>query len=434
MTPTSRLLKLSAALVALALVVAVWPGLGLLWKLCGALLLAVVLMDAYLGWRRPPLRLRREIRGGLPLGVWSQVSLRLENPRSTGLALRLHDFFPQNFESEQLPLVLWLPARREARLSYRLKPQRRGDALFPGADLVIDSPLGLWRRKHFFECRDRVKVFPNFREIAHYALLATDNRLSRMGVKRRLRQGDGGEFHQLREYRSGDSLRRIDWKASSRRHKLISKEYQDERDQQIVFLLDCGRRMRHEEGGRVHLDEALNAMLLLSYVAVRQGDAVGFLAFGGQRRWLPPRKTGDPVRELLYRTYDIESSPAAADYLAAARELMPLQSRRSLVVLLTNTRDEDHDELLAAVRLLRSRHLTVVADLREQLLDEVIEQPVRDFDAALRFHGVADYLESRRRNHELLRHHGALTLDLLAAELPVALVNRYLEIKASGGL
>jgi uncharacterized protein (DUF58 family) len=362
------------------------------------------------------------------------VTLRLENPRSTGLVLRLHDHYPEGFECEEMPLRLWLPARQEARASYRLRPLRRGNALFPGTDLVIASPLGLWDRKHFFACRDEVKVFPNFREIAHYALLATDNRLSRMGVKRRLRQGDGGEFHQLREFRSGDSLRRIDWKASSRRHKLISKEYQDERDQQIVFLLDCGRRMRHEERGRAHLDEALNAMLLLAYVAVRQGDAVGFLAFGGERRWFPPRKGGDPVRELLQRTYDIESSPAAADYLAAARELMPLQRRRSLVVLLTNTRDEDHDELLSAVRLLRSRHLLVVADLREQLLDEVLQRPVRDFDGALRFHGVADYLESRRRNHELLRHHGALTLDLLAAELPVALVNRYLEIKSAGVL
>ena len=434
MTPTPRLLWLSAALAVVALGAAFWPWMVLTWKLCGALLLAVAGLDAVLGWRRPPLRLQREVRGGLPLGAWSQVILRLENPRSTGLVLRLHDHYPEGFECTEMPLRLRLPGQRVARLPYRLRPLRRGDALFPGADLVVASPLGLWERKHFFACQDQVKVFPNFREIAHYALLATDNRLSRMGVKRRLRQGDGGEFHQLREFRSGDSLRRIDWKASSRRHKLISKEYQDERDQQIVFLLDCGRRMRHAERGRVHLDEALNAMLLLSYVAVRQGDAVGFLAFGGERRWFPPRKSGNPVRELLYRTYDIESSAAAADYLAAARELMPLQRRRSLVVLLTNTRDEDHDELLAAVRLLRSRHLTVVADLREQLLDEVLRRPVRDFDGALRFHGVADYLESRRRNHELLRHHGALTLDLLAAELPVALVNRYLEIKSAGGL
>ena len=100
--------------------------------------------------------------------------------------------------------------------------------------------------------------------------------------------------------------------------------------------------MRHIEQNNAHLDQALNAMLLLSHVASLQGDAVGFLAFGGTNRWFPPQKGGNLVRRLLARTYDLESSTDAADYLSAARELLPRQQRRALIIVMTNTRDEDH--------------------------------------------------------------------------------------------
>jgi uncharacterized protein (DUF58 family) len=433
-TPTTHLLILWGALAALALAVQLAPLPALLWPGAAALACALALADFLLGRRPPELGFSRELRHSLPVGVWSPVGLRLENPGGRTLELMVHDHHPAVFDAESLPARLRLPAGRAARLHYRVRPQRRGDAEFAGVELSIRSPLGLWCCRRFLPRPERVKVFPNFREISHYALLATDNHLSRMGVRRRQRRGEGNDFRQLREYRAGDAIRQIDWKATSRSQKLISKEYQDERDQQVLFLLDCGRRMRHEEEGRAHLDQVLNAMLLLAYVAARQGDAVGFMAFGGQRRWYPPRKQGDVVRELLEQLYDLQSTSEAADYLMAAKELLPRQRRRALVILLTNSRDEDGEELRQAVQLLAARHLVVLADLRETLLDEALRQRVRDLDGALRFHAVNEYLAERARSHDLLRHHGALTLDLTAPQLPTALVNQYLGIKASGRL
>ncbi len=434
MIPARNLLFFFFLLAILALPTAYLSWLEMWWKPLASLALGGMVLDFILGWRRFDVGLAREIRRNFPVGVWSDVTLKIDNPGTRTLRLRIHDHHPPDYGVEGMPREIILPAARSARVTYRVRPPRRGDGFFTGADLVVTSPMGLWRKKAFTRLEDRVKVFPNFREISHYVLLATDHRLSQIGVRRRQRRGEGNDFHQLREYRAGDSLRQIDWKATSRLRKLISKEYQDERDQQVVFLIDCGRRMRHAEEGRVHLDQVLNAMLLLAYVASRQGDAVGFMAFGGERRWYPPRKSGDAVRQLLSQTYDLESSTEAADYLVAARELMPLQRRRALVVILTNTRDEDHEELVRAVRLLRSRHLVVVADLREEILDETLGRTVRDFDGALRFHAVNEYLDSRHRNHETLQHHGAITLDLLAPQLAVALINQYQTIKASGRL
>ena len=147
-----------------------------------------------------------------------------------------------------------------------------------------------------------------------------------MGIRKLTKRGEGKEFHQLREYRKGDELQKIDWKATSRYRRLISKEYQDERDQQVVFVLDCGRRMRHMENGKSQLDQTLNSILLLAYVAARQGDGVGLYSFGGTEKWLPPRKQENSVRSLMLGMYDIESSTNASDYLRAAQDLLKLQN------------------------------------------------------------------------------------------------------------
>jgi len=434
MTPTGRSLALTALLALLLLLSHFLPWLESARLPFAAVLFLALSYDFLHAWYEAPPELRRKLRSSIPVGVWSNVTLSIQNPGTRDLPVRVHDHHPGDFEVEGMPAEQTAPAERRLELTYAIRPPRRGNAVFPGTDIVIRSPLGLWRRKHFIAHHDTSRVLPNFRAISHYALLATDNRLSQIGVKRKQRRGEGNDFYQLREYRAGDTLRQIDWKATSRYRKLIAKEYQDERDQQILFMLDCGRRMRHAEEEGAHLDQALNAMLLLSYVAANQGDAVGFLTFGGISRWQPPSKSGSVIQKLLGSTYDIEATTEAADYLEAARQLMPLQRRRALIVIITNTRDEDSDDLVAAIRLLSQRHLVVLADLREDILDRAQHQTVHDFRSALRFHGVQDYLEKRSRNHEQLRYHGALTLDLLAQQLPVALVNEYQMIKASGRL
>jgi uncharacterized protein (DUF58 family) len=428
-------LIIALSLLMLPGLLAVWfPFWSLVWKLFTPLMLLLALLDLLRLRRLPTPELLRHVRTSIPVGVWTIVELGVRNRTEVPLDVVVHDHHPQDFEVEQQPQSLVIPPQRQTNLFYRLMPKRRGDGRFKGSDLVILSPLGLWRQKRFVDHLTQVRVFPNFREIARYALLASDNHLSQMGVRRRQRRGEGSDFHQLREYRTGDSLRQIDWKASSRYRRLISKEYQDERDQQLVFMLDCGRHMRHEDSRGAHLDQALNAMLLLSYVAERQGDAVGFLSFGGDERWQPPMKGGNLVRRLLDRTYDIESTLQASDYLGAAHKLMPLQRRRALVVILTNSRNEEREDLHKAVSLLLRRHLVVIADLHEAFLDSVVQTPVVNLESALRFQAVMDYLDERKQGHERLTHRGAMIIDCRPQQLPVTLVNTYLDVKGSGCL
>jgi uncharacterized protein (DUF58 family) len=275
-------------------------------------------------------------------------------------------------------------------------------------------------------------VYPNFRAVSRYSLLAAANRAGELGVRRRPRRGEGLEFHQLREYRQGDSLRQIDWKATARLRRAVSREYEEERDQQIVFLLDCGRKMHARDGALSHFDHALDAVLLLAHVALRQGDAVGLLAFSGAPRWLAPRKGAKQLDRVLNAVYDLESGTRASDYIEAAQQLASRLAKRALVVVVSNLRDEDHEELLLAARLLGRRHLVFVASMKERALSRALETRVKDLDSALTISATHQYLQARRHAHERLRKNGILALDAEPQQLAVALVNGYLDVKASG--
>ena len=430
--PRRRLLILGGLWTCIGLAAAWLPQAATLWKAAGIGLGAVALADLLWLLKLPRPQFERRIGHTLPLGVWSRARLIFENPGDRPLGFEVHDLHPPELEIRGLPVTMRLGSRARAELEYLLRPPRRGDLEFAGCHLRLASPMGLWDQRHTLPLPTQIRVFPNFSEISHYTLFAGNDRLSQLGVRRLQRRGLGAEFHQLRDYRRGDSLRQIDWKATSRVRKLISREYQDERDQRLLFLLDCGRRMRHADENRGHLDEALNALLLLAYVAVRQGDAVGLMTFGGPERWLAPRKDPGTVNRLLNAVYDLQPTLEAADPLTASRELMQTQTRRAMVVIVTNSRDEDQQELAAAIRFLRRRHLVVIADLRESALDRALSAPITDRESALRFHAVQGYLEERRQHHERLGHLGAYVLDLLPRQLPTALVNQYFAIKRAG--
>jgi uncharacterized protein (DUF58 family) len=429
--PTRLLLVIAGAWALLGLLSAFFPDWRSLWLPAGIVMAVAATVDALAARKPPAVRVERQLSHNLPVDSWSTVRLIVRNVGRVSYQLAFYDLHPATFDTRQLPLSVQLRPQQFVQLQYRVLPTQRGDAEFSGTDVQVVSRLKLWQRRKPYANPQSVKVYPNFSAVAKYALLATDNQLSLLGIRQRQRRGQGLEFHQLREYREGDTMRQIDWKATSRYRKLISREYQDERDQQIVFLIDCGRRMRAQDKGINHFDQCLNAMLLLSYVALRQGDAVSFMAFGGQYRRFSSHKGINHINAILNQTYDLQTTLEVSDYTTAARELLGFQRKRSLVVVLTNARDEDQDNLLKATQLLIPRHLVLIANLREAILNEVINEPVDSFDEAIRYASVVDYLSQRSQNHTLLSRSGAIALDVTAAELPIAVVNRYLDIKQS---
>jgi uncharacterized protein (DUF58 family) len=406
--------------------------LSINWGLLLALL-ALAILDAVRLKRLPSPRVQRHMPGSLALGRWGEVRLEVEHDLAQPLSIQLFDHVPGGLSFENLPLPVELQPGQCSHIGYRLRPLKRGHFTFAHCEIRLPSPLGLWLDKRILNLSHHTRVYPDFAHLYGGQLLAVDNWLSQLGVRQRQRRGLGLEFHQLREFREGDSLRQIDWKATARQRTPIAREYQDERDQQIMFLLDCGRRMRSQDGELSHFDHALNACLLLSYVALRQGDAVGLCTFAGDKaRYLAPIKGTDQLNVLLNTVYYLASTQRPADYPAAINQLLARQKRRALVVLVTNLRDEDDEELLTAVKRLGRQHRVLVVSLREEVLDHLRQAPVQTLPEALTYCGTVDYLNARAELHEQLRAHGVPVLDARPNELGAALVTRYLSWKRAG--
>ena len=431
-----------------------WPrpsrwmvGAGVLWSLVGVAVVVGLLPERWWGWiggalaglalvdlllllRIATPEASRELADTLAIGMPRPVRLTLEPWQRA--RVDVHDLHPSGWEAQGLPRRLRLRPGIASSIEYTLRPLERGDARFDGVQLRLHSPLRLWTQSRVAGAAHMVRVFPNFAPLTRFALLSAEQATTLIGAHVRRRRGEGTDFKQLREYRRGDSLRQVDWKATSRARKLISREYQEERNQQVLLALDSGRRMLARDGSLGHFDQALDAALVVAWLALHKGDAVGLHVSGGEHRWVPPLHGTAAIETLLRASYALQPQARATDYLAAAAEMTRLQRRRALVLWVTNVRDEDSDELLAAVQMLRRRHLVVVASLREQALDTVLDEVPASLGDALKVGAAARYLDDRQAAHEALRRHHVTVLDVTSAELPAALVQHYLAIKRAG--
>lgn len=434
MIPALRSVWLLLALFILAVVLAFLPDYAAEWQVFVYLFVGIMLADALSIQGKRYIKIERDVMHALSLGAWSNVELTLHNRYRYPVKLEIFDHVPQQLEYEGLPITISIPARNWAKVNYRVKPIVRGPTEFNKVQFRVFSVLGLWKKNVIQPLVSEIRNYPNFSSVMKYTLLATDQRLNQMGILKKRRRGEGLDFHQLREYRDGDSLRQIDWKATARTHKLISRDYQEERDQQIIFLVDCGRRMLAQDDQLSHFDHTLNAILLLSHVALRQGDAVGLMTFSGDERWIPPRKSVANVNSILNSIYDLQPSLLSPDYSRAAMELMKRQKRRALIVLITNLRDEDTDELLPALQIMRKRHLVLLASMQESAINTLLNTDVHGFESALNHASAQHYLGYRRDAHQKIDGAGVLYLDVMPQELPINIVNRYLDVKSSGQL
>jgi uncharacterized protein (DUF58 family) len=461
--PTRRLLGVLACVLVLSIatsfVTIIYEAAWQVWASINGLLLAVAIADAMVTWRRchevGAVEIERRVPHTLPVGIATQVTLKVVNRSARQVSLLVADLHPVQSTAEAMPVQVVIPSGRFVVLQYQLTASVRGDLQFAGTAIRRDSPLGLWQMTMRLPNAEAVRAYPNYAAVTRYALLAVDHRLSQIGVLKRRRRGAGMDFHQLRDYRDGDSPRAIDWKATSRRVRLISREYQDERDQQVLFLLDCSRRMNAKDDVLSHFDHTLNAILLMTFVAIRQGDAAGLMTFGGEtgvaERFLAPKKSAETMSRFLNALYPLQPSLKTPDYYQAALDVGRRLNKRALIVVISNLRDEDEDGLDVALAQLKRRHLVLFANLKEKVIEDALHRPRQQAagvglrasastgaersDVALLDHAAAlRYAAEREAVLAKMRARGVRVLDVLPEQLPIALVNRYLDLKQSGVL
>jgi uncharacterized protein (DUF58 family) len=276
-----------------------------------------------------------------------------------------------------------------------------------------------------------VKVYPNLSEAAQFSLMARKGRLQQVGIRQARLQGAGREFESLRDYMPDDELRRIDWKATARRGKLVSRQYEVERSQTVLLALDVGRTMLAEIDGVPKLDYALHAALLLAYVASLTEDRIGLLVFSDTvHTYLPPKRGRSQVYAILDAVYNAKATLAEPDYRAAFAYLHARWRRRSLLVCFTDLWDPDSSrQTISELVSQQPRHLTAAVTLLDTRVLRLAEQ---EADTAPHIYEKAvamQVLEDRKRANATLSQRGVLVVDSRADKLSAELVNRYLEIK-----
>ena len=441
--PTLAAVGAGAACLLVALILGVPVTLAAWAATVGLLLLTLAFIADYRltrhAWTRAAPNMTRTLPAALAVGVRRDVVLHIDGLGTHSWQVAIYDHSDPSLRTEGLPTTLQVGAGKRVSYTYQVTPTRRGEVSFAPADVRVRSRFGLCELLEKLGDAGARRVYPDFAQVARYAWLAGDRRLAEIGIKTFQRRGAGTDFKQLAEYRVGDPVRWIDWKATLRFGKPIVREFQDARDQCVMLLVDCGRRMRADDRqsglGNTHFDQVLNAVMLLSYVALKQGDEVGAMTFGtppDAAKSFPPRKGMQALNLLMGELYAVQPTPTHSDYIAAARNFLARHNKRSLVVIITNFRDEDSTELGSALRLLRTRHLVLLASLREGIARELASQPLTSTEAAVEIASAHLFEQSRRDAFNRLAAHDALMVDAEPERLGVELVNRYQAAKGAG--
>ena len=398
------------------------------------LLALLLVVDIALLWTRRGITASRHCSSRFSNGDENPVSLQVENNYPFAVKLNIIDEIPHIFQRRDVNFSLRLKARENGTVDYTLRPTKRGVYGFGHIRAFASSPIGLVQRRFTCDEPTDVAVYPSYLMLNQYEFLAISNNLTEMGIKRIRRVGNNTEFEQIKSYVQGDDYRHINWKASARTHNLMVNVYTDERSQQIINVIDKGRIMQQAFAGMTILDYAINASLVLSYVALHRDDKAGVITFDDKfSDFVKPDRGPAQMNDILECLYHQTTDFAESDYSTLVVNTNHLVGRRSLLILYTNFFDYNGMlRQLPYLRQLNSRHrLLVVFFIDEERRDFINQQP----------HSIRDYYEhsiAAKIDHEqtliinTLRQFGINSLLTSPQNLSVNVINRYLEMKSRG--
>jgi uncharacterized protein (DUF58 family) len=429
MALTGRAALLAVLGVAVVALVPSWTGV----LLVAAVVAASIGVDLVLAGNVRSLTFEREGQAAVRLGEPVEVTLTIHNP---GRRLRgvLRDAWPPGAGPVADRHPVDVPAGGHRTVVTRLVPSRRGDRPADRVTVRAVGPLGLAARQGAHRVPWTVRVLPPFPSRRH--LPARLERLRELDGRRAVMvRGAGTEFDSLREYVAGDDVRSIDWRASARASEVMVRTWRPERDRHVLVVLDTGRTSAGRVGDAPRLDAAMDAALLLAALAARAGDRVDLVAYDRRVR---AAVSGAGAAELLSAMVNamapLEPELVESDAGGMVAEVLRRGRRRSLVVLMTGLEPAALESgLVPVLPSLTSRHRVLLAAVSDPRVAE-LARGRGDAEAVYAAAAAERALAERRRMTALLARRGVEVVDAVPEELPPALADRYLALKAAGRL
>ena len=412
--------------------------------LLAALVVFVVVEGRIFLWPRATRRegaveVRRQMPRTLDLGEPAEIVLSVRNRLGLPVVVRLVENLPESLATagpfeDVFPAVVRVPPLGAVDLRYGVVPGERGRVEVPAPWLRCGIAGGLARFRTRPDCTHVSRVVPSLANVVRYDTLRRSHNLSAIGIHAGRGFLRGREFDRLRDYHVDDDYRDVDWKATARRDRPITRVYRPERSQDVIVAVDASRVMTARAGGLSKLDEAVNAALVLAHVVTAGGDRFGLAVFDAAlRAWMAPRSGAATVSAALDLLYDISPSPFDASFAPACTAIATRQTRRALVVFLTDLPDRvAGEDLVRCLPLLRHRHLVACFTTADRAVEALATKPPAGRRDLARTLAAAELLEEKRRARRRASDAGAYCAELPPGELAASAVNRYLDAKSRG--
>lgn len=399
--------------------------------------IAALVVDAFLVIGPKDLDVEREpppafsVNRTLPIRYgWHQ-----RGRRPVSLAVR--ERLPEPLGGAETPTrQLTIPAAGTVEEVLQVTPLRRGRDQGGPISVRARGPLGLAWRQFRRELPWTAVVYPSLELLGTRTLPSQLARRRQAGQRNVRRLGEGRIFETLREWVPGDDTRAIDWKATARRGKQMVRQYEDERRQQVMLVIDAGRLMTAEAGGAPRLEAAITAALKLAYAIVEHDDDVGLMVFADTvQRFLAPARGRRALRGVLEGLASAEGRLVESDYPAALGYLAVRNRKRALTVIFTDVIDRTaSDAFVARVGSLRPRHLPLAVTLRDPALEALGSHRPGTSEAAYERAAAEELLLAREAALLDMRRRGVLVLDVPPASAAEAVVEQYTALKRRGAL
>jgi uncharacterized protein (DUF58 family) len=428
--PDVVLVRLVAAWAAIGAAVVVWPSLLAGWCVGLAGLAVLAVADLVALARTPSLVAVRMLPDRALAGRPAEIAVEITNPGPHAVVAEVIDELPASIAAvEPRHPDVRVAGRSHVIMREGVVPSERGDVRLGPVIVLERSPGRLWRRRRITGADGVLRVYPDATRYLHGEALQPRRVLARLGVRPARDRGTGMEFESLRDYVIGDDVRRIDWAATARRGRPVTRLYQHERNRTVLIALDASRLMASMVDGRTKLDHAVDAALALAYGAMAAGDRVGMLVFDDDVRAIlepPPSRHLGPFVELLRA---VKPRLVEADFGALARHLAAGRRRRALVIVLGDFVDADDAALVEPLTVVVRRHRVLFVAIRDRLYASLTPAADDDGIAPYRRLVLDELLADRETTLARLRRAGLETLDVPPERITAPVLNAYLAMR-----
>ncbi len=393
----------------------------------------IAIFDAVLLYhQRDGISAHREVPQKLSNGDENPISIKVANYYNFEIGINIIDEIPAVFQVRNFNLFYKLQAGENKLIKYSLFPVKRGDYNFGFLNIFVSSPIGLISRRYRFDEQASASVYPSIIQMQMYELYAISNRLTEAGIKKIRRIGHTLEFDQIRNYVRGDDYRTINWKATARRRGIMVNQFQDEKAQQVFSVIDMGRNMKMPFNKMSLLDYAINSSLVISNIAIRKHDKAGLITFSNDiSSVLPASGHYSYMNRILEALYSQTTGFLESDFEKMYATIRQRIKQRSLILLFTNFESlSSLKRQMALLKGINNNHALVVILFENSELTDFREKPAKDIEEIYKKTIAEKLIYEKRQIVKELRLSGIQTILVQPQELTIAVINKYLELKA----